>query len=337
MADSAKLLRLLLCAAVVGTVATVAWAQDGNANTEQANTEQANTEQANTEQANNADASSANSGETESTGASKSDSEKLNFFALLLKGGLFMVPIAIMSAIVVTFTFERFVGLRRGRVLPSGLVRGLGNMARNKGRFDPREAYRLCQQFPSAAAKVVRAMLLKVGRPHSEVEHAVSEAKEREADRLYANCRWLTMAAAVTPLIGLMGTVSGLIQAFHDTTTLAAGQSKAEYLASGIYVALVTTLSGLAVAIPAAIASHFFEGRIQTYLHEIEEMLFNLMPNIERFEGRVRFGSGDSGSGEGESQLADAEPVGSGSGVTEGDGPPPKSRPRSRRSRESER
>ena len=170
-------------------------------------------------------------------------------------------------------------------------------MGRKKARFDPREAYKLCQQFPSAAANVIRAMLLKVGRPHSEVEHAVAEAKEREADRMYANCRWLNLAAAVTPLIGLMGTVWGLIQAFHDTTQLDADQSKAEFLAKGIYVALVTTLGGLAVAIPAAIASHYYEGRVQLLLHQIEELLFNLMPHIERFEGRVRFGAGgDPGS-----------------------------------------
>jgi biopolymer transport protein ExbB len=133
-------------------------------------------------------------------------------------------------------------------------------------------------------------MLLKVGRPHSEVEHTVAEASEREAERLYANVRWLNLAAGVAPLLGLLGTVWGMIEAFHRTTQLGPGQNKAEELATGIYVALVTTFGGLMIAIPAAILAHLFEGRIQRIFHQIDEMLFSLLPQIERFEGRMRFG-----------------------------------------------
>jgi biopolymer transport protein ExbB len=154
--------------------------------------------------------------------------------------------------------------------------------------MDPRSAYRQCQNYPSPAANIIRTMLLKVGRPHSEVERAVAEASEREANRMYANVRWLNLVAAVTPLLGLLGTVWGMIRAFFDTTQLAIGQNKADYLAAGIYVALVTTLGGLAVAIPAAIFAHFFEGRIQRIIYQIDEMLFNLLPHIERYEGRMR-------------------------------------------------
>ncbi len=216
--------------------------------------------------------------------------EGLNFFSLLIKGSYFMLPILAMSLIVVTFTIERFIGLRRERVLPQDLVTGLGKLGGPQAGFDPRQAYRLCQQHASAASAVVRAMLLKVGRPHSEVEHAVAEASEREAGKLYANVRWLNLAAAVTPLMGLLGTVWGMIRAFHDTTQLAPGQNKADYLAEGIYVALVTTLGGLMVAIPAAIFAHYFEGKIQALFLQIDEMLFSLMPQVERFEGKVRFG-----------------------------------------------
>ena len=80
-----------------------------------------------------------------------------------------------------------------------------------------------------------------------------------------------------------------MIRAFHDTTMLPAGVNKADALATGIYTALVTTLGGLAVAIPAAIFAHYFEGRITALFHEVDEMLFSLMPQIERYEGRVRF------------------------------------------------
>jgi biopolymer transport protein ExbB len=120
------------------------------------------------------------------------------------------------------------------------------------------------------------------------------------------------MSAGVAPLIGLLGTVWGMIVAFHDTTRLAPGQNKADFLAEGIYIALVTTLGGLCVAIPAAIIAHYFEGRIQRLFHEIDELMFNLLPQIERYEGRVRFSKQH-----GETDDAEREPA-----------PPPAPEPR---------
>lgn len=217
-------------------------------------------------------------------------SAEINVFDLAIQGGIFMYPIYALSLLAVGVIIERFIGLRQDKVMPDGLVAAIGQLSDSKTGFDPRRAYRICQQYPSAAANVVRAMLLKVGRPHSEVEHTVAETSEREANRLYRNVRWLNMAAAVTPLIGLLGTVQGMIVAFHQTTVLAPGANKAVELANGIYTALVTTFGGLCVAIPSAFFAHYFEGRIQSLFHQIDELLFNLLPLTERFEGRVRFG-----------------------------------------------
>lgn len=217
-------------------------------------------------------------------------SKEINVFDLAMQGGIFMYPIYALSLLAVGVIIERYLGLRKERVLPEALVAGIAQLGASKTGFDPRRAYRVCQEHPSAAANVIKAMLLKVGRPHSEVEHTVQEASEREATRLYANIRWLNMAATVTPLIGLLGTVQGMIVAFHQTTVLAPGANKATELANGIYTALVTTFGGLCVAIPASIFAHYFEGRIQALFHQIDELLFNLLPQIERYENRMRFG-----------------------------------------------
>lgn len=225
--------------------------------------------------------------------------DQLRLIWLLLKGGPLMIPIAFMSVFVATLIIERFIGLRRAKVMPPDLIHDLGQATSNSRGFDPRHAYRLCQQYPSATANVIRAMLLKVGRPQSEVEHAVAEASEREANRLYANVRWLNLAAAISPLMGLLGTVWGMIRAFFDTTQLQVGQNKGDFLAAGIYVALVTTLGGLAVAIPAAIFAHYFEGRIQSLFHRIDELLFNLLPQVERYEGRLRVSRQSLSEGDG--------------------------------------
>lgn len=244
--------------------------------------------------------------EAEKKDAAADDLPTLNPLELLVAGGPLMIPIGLLSVIVVMVAIERMLAIRRARVMPEGLVAALGQLAAGEERFDPRKAYRICQQFPSAASGVIRAMLLKVGRPHSEVEHAVAEASDREATILYGNVRWLTLSAAVAPLLGLLGTVQGMIQAFFITATAEAGQNKATMLASGIYTALVTTFAGLCVAIPAVVVAHWLEGRIQALFREVDDLAGTLLPHVERYEGKMR----TSATGlEGDSEPVEAAAV----------------------------
>jgi biopolymer transport protein ExbB len=213
----------------------------------------------------------------------------IDFLSLLVKGGWFMVPIAMVSVLALTLIIERSFGLRRGQLLPRRLVKSLGRLARDSESVDPRTMNTVCLEHPSSASKVIRSMLLKVGRPTTEMQASATEVLQREAEKAHASVRWLNFAAAVGPLLGLLGTVWGLIQAFHDMTMLSPSQNRAEYLGRGIYEALVTTLAGLIVAIPAALFAHYFEGRITKIFGEIEEIVFALIPKFERYEGRVRF------------------------------------------------
>jgi biopolymer transport protein ExbB len=221
--------------------------------------------------------------------------ESINMLDLLISGGWLMIPIGLFSIIVIAVGIERTIALRLGRVLPEELVATLGRYAESDGAFEPQKVYRLCQEFPSSAANVLRAMLLKLGRPHTEVEQAVHEAADREASRLYSKVRTLNLAASVTPLLGLLGTVWGMILCFFVTANMPVGTNRAEVLAEGIYIALVTTFGGLVVAIPAAMLAHFFEGRIESLLHRIEELISSLLPQVERYEGSVRFRTSTAG------------------------------------------
>ena len=213
----------------------------------------------------------------------------INILSLLTRGGWFMVPLVALSLIVVAIAFERMISLRRGRIFPDRFVRQLSRLASSPGGLEPRAAYDICQKNPSAASNVFKSLLVKVGRPQSELENAVSESSQRQATRMMQMVSWLSLAAAIAPLIGLLGTVWGITQAFYDTTQLIAGQNRAEALAEGIYTALVTTMFGLIIAIPAAILAHFFENRVVSTMNQIEEMIFNLMPQLERYEGKIRF------------------------------------------------
>ena len=220
--------------------------------------------------------------------AAATTSPRINFWDLAQRGGVLMIPISLVSLIVVTFGLERMIALRRRRVLPPALFNGLDRLAEQKGGLDPRRAYALCRKYPSTASRVILDMLLRLGRPHGEVEQALRDASDREAGRLYANVRWLNLAAGIAPLLGLLGTVGGMIQAFFYTANLQPGANRADYLAEGIYVALVTTFAGLSVAIPAAILAHMFEGRIQRLFRDLNQRVARLLPQLERFEGRLR-------------------------------------------------
>ncbi|MFM9059201.1 MAG: MotA/TolQ/ExbB proton channel family protein [Planctomycetaceae bacterium] len=206
---------------------------------------------------------------------------------LFLAGGLLMWPIVAMSLVVVTFGLERLVALRRSRFVPRELRAGLAQLE-SQAAFDPRKAYRLCEQFPSVAADVVKTMLEKIGRPLPEIERAVEVQKDSVASRLYANIRPISLAVTVTPLLGLLGTVQGMIIAFMTTASLDAGANRAAELARGIYVALITTFAGLCVAIPAAMIAHFLEGRIMRGFREVDDVVGGLLPHLERYENKGR-------------------------------------------------
>lgn len=217
----------------------------------------------------------------------KSDIEELNLWELVVAGGVLMYPIAMMALVVIFFGIERFFALQKSRVVPSEFVQGLGQLAQTPGGLDPRLAYRLCQVHRSPISNVIRAGLLKLGRPHTEVEKAVAEASDKEAQLLYNNVRPIALAMAVTPLMGLLGTVWGMIQTFFVVSQSAGGVKVAD-LAGGIYVALVTTVAGLSVAIPAAFLAHFYEGRIQRLFRHVDEVVQSIMPQLERYEGKLR-------------------------------------------------
>ena len=215
-------------------------------------------------------------------------SASINLLELIWTARWLMLPIIIMSIVVVAVGIERAIALRRSRIVPIDVVRMVQESTKPGASFSPKWIYKTCTDFPSPLSNVVKAILVKLGRPSVEVERIASETIQRESERLYRNVRSLNLAAAVTPLLGLLGTVWGMIQAFFATANLPAGQNKAAVLAEGIYTALITTAGGLVVAIPAAILAHVFEGQIEKLFLDIHELVYTrLMPQAERLEGRT--------------------------------------------------
>ncbi|MBM79442.1 MAG: hypothetical protein CMJ78_02460 [Planctomycetaceae bacterium] len=221
--------------------------------------------------------------------AAANDPANPSIWDMAIAGGLFMVPIAICSVVVIAFTIERLFGLRAEKVIPSRFQLELKKLGSLEKGFDPQAAYKLCQRFRSPLANAVRAALLKTGRPQTEVEKTVEDAVTREATSLSKNIRPINVCATITPLLGLIGTVQGMILAFMVTsTTTSTGSEKAQELAQGIYTALVTTFAGLCVAVTAVLCANYLEGKIDALLARMEEIFEEFLQKLQHHEGRVK-------------------------------------------------
>ncbi len=186
----------------------------------------------------------------------------------LLDGGPLMVPILACSLVLFIYIFERVICLRRERVIPGPFVRRLLDQIA-EDELKPEEALQLCQENGSPMAEVFSAAIKKWGRPSVEVEQAVLDTGERVASRLRKHLRVFHGVYTVGPLLGLLGTVLGMIQSFNAVAASDA-MGRPELLAAGISQALLTTAGGLSVAIPAILAHLYFVGRVDKLVSEID-------------------------------------------------------------------
>jgi len=196
-----------------------------------------------------------------------------SLFELLLKGGWVMIPLALCSVLAVAFTIERFVGLRRTKIMPQGFIGGL------KDRFGPsadaEEGMKYCQENPSTVSVIFRAGIGRISLGHVAMEKAIEDAGEREMYKLKRSLRPLSLIATVSPLLGLLGTVYGLITAFQSAWGMGVGRGDA--LAKGIYEALVTTATGLTLAIPVLVIYQVLCSKVDGFVDDIDENAIELL------------------------------------------------------------
>ncbi len=211
-----------------------------------------------------------------------------NLWSIIQEGGLLMIPLGICSLILVAFVFERTISLRRGRIIPKPFVKRFLRQMRD-GELDRRKALELCRENGTPVAEVFAGAVRKWGRPAVEVEQGVIDAGERITNQLRRYLRVLNAVATISPLLGLLGTVVGMIRAFNAIATSDA-MGRPELLAGGISQALLTTAAGLTVAIPALIFYLYFVSRVDRLIIDIDalgQQLINLI-SAEELETQTR-------------------------------------------------
>ncbi len=185
----------------------------------------------------------------------------------LVAGGPVMVPIGLCSVLALALAMERYLRLRRAAVCPRHTGETLELLAAGRAA----EARAAAEADRSPSGRILLAGVRRAGFSVEELERGMEDQGQKELERLQAPIRQISLIANVAPLLGLFGTVVGIYQAFHTMVTV--GMGKPEFLAAGIEVALITTIAGLIVAIPAILVAAHLHSRVRRLMLHVDEKL----------------------------------------------------------------
>ena len=194
---------------------------------------------------------------------------------LIVKGGVVMYPIILCSIIALAVFLERLWVLRRKLIIPYDFIH---NVEEQIKRHKISEALFLCHNDGSSIAKIFLAGLKNTGRGMWLVKEAIEEKGGREGVILEKNVAILSTIANLTPLLGLLGTVSGMIKTFN---VISQGGGNPTLLAGGIAEALITTAAGLCVAIPTLVCYRVLKDKAESLIFEMEENCIRIIEILE--------------------------------------------------------
>jgi biopolymer transport protein ExbB len=194
------------------------------------------------------------------------------------KGGWIMYPLLLSSILALTVIMERFWNLRKKKIMIPEIISVLDQI---KSLGDLDLAKSICQKFRGPFSRIVQTSLENHDLPSEELRVLVEDEGRQEVRLLQRGLVSLETVAAVAPLLGLLGTVLGMIKVFTVIETLGVGQAKA--LSGGISEALVTTATGLLIGIPALIAYNFFNHRAEAFVLDMEKYVILLLNKLIRF------------------------------------------------------
>lgn len=201
----------------------------------------------------------------------------MNFIEIFLKGGVLMWPILLCSIIGLAIVIDRFLVIRRARInVPSFMVRLRGYIKHK----DMNGAVSFCMQEKSPIAHMVRKGLKKFGLGHQRVKESIENAGRQEIAKLEKGLPVLATIAGIAPLLGFLGTVTGMIQAFMTIEDLA-GAANPSDLAGGIWEALTTTAFGLIVGIPALAFYNYFLTVVKRFVADMETVANDVVDTMQ--------------------------------------------------------
>jgi len=203
-------------------------------------------------------------------------------YTYFIQGGIFMWPILLFSLIALAVIIERLIVFHRAKVnVNEFLTKVRKALLVNR---NVKEAIKVCEQYRGPVASVTKAGLLRYGHDREDIEKTIENAALYELDRLERRLSILATTANVEPMLGFLGTVSGMIKSFGTLAT--SGLSNPGAVAAGISEALITTAAGLIIAIPAQIAFNYFTTKVTRYVRDIETASNMLLETFIEMESK---------------------------------------------------
>ncbi len=188
------------------------------------------------------------------------------FIDLAFKGGWIMVPIILLSIVAVYIFFDRYFAIQKAGRFDQGLLDKI-KIYISSGRID--EAMALCKSNPNPASRMLEKGISRIGRPLTDVNAAIENVGNLEISKLEKGLPALASAAGGAPMLGFLGTVMGMIQAFYDMAN-AGNNIDVTLLSTGIYQAMVTTVTGLTVGIIAYFAYNILVAKVEQVVFKME-------------------------------------------------------------------
>jgi biopolymer transport protein ExbB len=217
--------------------------------------------------------------EVEGEEVQRQQSASMDLKDLFIAGGIFMYPLLLSLLIGIAVTVERFITYGKAKVNVSSFLEQIGGYIR-KG--DLKGAEDLCDRTPGPVASILRAGLLRRDKGLEDVEKGIEAAGGIEMAFLEKGIVVLASVSSIAPMLGFLGTVSGMIRAFGEIA--AAKNVEASLVAGGIQEALITTATGLMIAIPIQMAHNYFIARIGKFVIDMEEASIFLIDQLAEME-----------------------------------------------------
>ena len=195
-------------------------------------------------------------------------------------GGIMMIPLGVCSVLALAIVLERLWNMRRAKIIAPDVLIQIHHWV---GQGVVEEAMALCRRVGTPMTKVVMAGLQSRGKSREELKSTLEDAGRMAIPSLERNLNWLGICATIAPLVGLLGTVTGMIRVFRVLALEGPGNPFA--LASGISEALVTTATGLIIAIPALLFYHYLTGKAELLVNEMEHHSLELVELLARKRG----------------------------------------------------
>lgn len=199
--------------------------------------------------------------------------ETLNVWSLCLKGGIIMILLLILSLVSIYIFIERWLALRKAATEDATFMKKIKDYIHD-GEIE--SATLLCRKTDTPYARLIQKGISRIGRPMNDVLVAIENVGNIEIANLGKGFTWLATTAAGAPMIGFLGTVTGMVKAFFALST-AGNNANITVLAGGIYEALVTTVAGLVVGIIALFAYNYLTARVNHVMNQLENKTMEFM------------------------------------------------------------